>query len=99
MTWLGGGGGGSVRGVRDAVGGGEDRDAGPADPLRGLISGHRPRDEEALDEVAAERAETLARLDVLDALRNNSVAQPVSEVDGGAHDRRARFVVQHAEDE
>src|SRR5437879_4236232 len=43
------------------------RNGRPPDPLRGLIRGHRVRDEEALDRVAAERGETLTGLRILDA--------------------------------
>src|SRR5438132_13632341 len=75
------------------------RNGRPPDPLRGLIRGHRMRDEEALDRVAAERGETLTRLRVLDAFGDDRVTEPVTELHGGAHDRRARFVVDHADHE
>ena len=65
----------------------------------GLIRRHRPRDEEPLDRVAAERGEALTRLRVLDAFGDHRVTEPVSELHGGPHDRRARFVVDHADHE
>ncbi len=84
----------TVPGRREAVAGrpavisrGAARLAGPQ-PGRGLLGRHRGGDQPALDRVAAQVAQPLPGLVVLDALGDHQQAERVREVDGAADDLR-----------
>src|SRR5689334_20899091 len=75
------------------------REALPGQPLGGAARRHRPAEQEALAELAAEIGQDLGLLAGLDALGDDHDAEIVAEPDDAAHQLEVALALGHPADE